>query len=260
MAKRKESLLVRTGSKSKLSDRIIAHFPAHRTFIEPFCGALGIFYRKPKAEFNLINDLDKDVWNLYNVVRFRKEEFIGALKTLVIHSELLQHWKKNQEEDDIWKAVRFLFLSNYTYLGLQSSLMMVPENLTTRLIGLLDDVQEYLLDVKFTCWDYKKFLKSLIFRRPEDKANSFIYADPPYVGTDSVYNNDGFTPEMTTELMETLVATGIRFAMSEFDNEHILAEAERLGLTVEFVIQRVNLMNTRNEIIIKNYTTQMSLF
>ena len=46
----------------------------------------------------------------------QKEELEKAFYMMPIHSDLLEYWKKNQETEPIKKALRFLFLSNWTLL------------------------------------------------------------------------------------------------------------------------------------------------
>ena len=71
-----------------------------------------MFFNKPKAKFNIVNDLDSDVFNLFQVVSNQKEELEAQYKLMPIHSDLLEYWKKNNETEPIKKALRFLFLSN----------------------------------------------------------------------------------------------------------------------------------------------------
>ena len=110
-------ILRRLGNKKRIAHKIIPHFPPHKIYIEPFFGAGGMFFSKPKAKYNIVNDLDSDVFNLFQVVMNRREELESAFYLIPIHSDLLEYWKANREEEPIRKAVRFLFLSNFTYLG-----------------------------------------------------------------------------------------------------------------------------------------------
>ena len=110
-------ILRRLGNKKKIAKKIQAHFPPHKIYIEPFFGAGGMFFNKPKAKYNIVNDLDSDVFNLFMVVMNRKDELLEAFKMMPIHQDLLEYWKKNKETDEIKKAIRFLFLSNLTFMG-----------------------------------------------------------------------------------------------------------------------------------------------
>jgi DNA adenine methylase len=110
-------ILRRLGNKKKIAKEIQKYFPEHKIYIEPFFGAGGMFFNKPKAKYNIVNDLDSDVFNLFQVVMNEKEELERAFYMMPIHSDLLNYWKQNKETEPIKKALRFLFLSNLTFMG-----------------------------------------------------------------------------------------------------------------------------------------------
>jgi DNA adenine methylase len=57
------------GGKWLLAPWIIAHFPPHRIYVEPFGGAWSVGFRKPRAEAEVWNDLDAELVNLFRVMR-----------------------------------------------------------------------------------------------------------------------------------------------------------------------------------------------
>lgn len=67
-------ILRRLGNKKAIAHKIIPYFPPHKIFIDVFFGAGGMFFNKPKAKYNIVNDLDSDVFNLFQVVMNQKEE------------------------------------------------------------------------------------------------------------------------------------------------------------------------------------------
>ncbi len=57
------------GGKWLLAPWIIAHFPPHKVYVEPYGGAGSVLLQKPRAYAEVYNDLDQGVVNLFRVLR-----------------------------------------------------------------------------------------------------------------------------------------------------------------------------------------------
>jgi DNA adenine methylase len=256
-------ILRRLGNKKKLMPKLIAHFPPHKIWIEPFFGSGSAFFYKPKAKYNIVNDLDSDVFNLFQVVMNQKEELEKAFYMMPIHSDLLNYWKENEETEPIKKALRFLFLSNLTWMGKGGTLKYSSNNnskdIIAKNIGLCFDL---LSNVQLNNCDFRFFLVNINF---EDRAKlgrnaAFIYNDPPYLGTGDNYSHS-FKEEDSFDLFEANEKTGCKYAISEFDHPFILQQAKERNLNVIEIGERQNLKNRRTEILVTNYkTNQLELF
>jgi DNA adenine methylase len=251
-------ILTRLGNKSRIAAKIWPLFPSHTTYIEPFFGAGGMFFSKPKAPYNFVSDIDNDVFNLFQVVMHRKSEFVDVFSQMPIHEGLLQHWKKNRETDPILQACRFILLSNFTLLGKQGTLIMEGGNPRQLVLSRLDATQNALSGVRFSNRSYEKFLGQVRFRSESDRASAFVYCDPPYLSTGHRYS-DGFTESDTRNLFAVLMQSGLRFAVSEFAHPVVLEMAESHGLNVIHIGERQSLKKRDTEILVTNYKTN-SLF
>jgi DNA adenine methylase len=254
-----QMILRRLGSKSKIAQDVIKHFPEHEIFVDMFFGAGGIFFNKPKVKYNILNDIDSDVFNLYNVVSNSKDELKEAFEIMPIHTDLFDYWKQNKEVEPIRKAIRFLMLSNFGYMGKPDTLKMVCGNEKTQFYKYFEATYEKIKDCRFMNFDFRKVLNKIDYVSYDPVKSAFIYADPPYLGTNDNYSNS-FTKQDSIDLFDCLQATKCKFAMSEFDNEFILNQAKERGLNVIIIGERKNLKNRRTEILITNYEKQKGLF
>jgi DNA adenine methylase len=230
----------------------------HRTYIELFFGAGGIFFNKPKAQYNILNDIDGEVINLYNVIINNRDEFQELFEITPLSLDLWNYWKTNHESDPVKRAVRFIYLSNYGHLGQSAIMHFATGNSKQIAINNIKTTYDFLKDcsLQFMNFDFRKALKSIAFRRETSVKTTFIYCDPPYLNTSNNYNNS-FTEQDFVELLDLLQEKNWKFAISEFDNPFVIEQAKQRNLNVYIIGERRNLNNNRRtEILITNYDAE----
>lgn len=60
------------GGKWRMADWLLAHFPlatAYDTYIEPFGGSASVMMRKPRSQYEVYNDLDGEIVNVFRVLQ-----------------------------------------------------------------------------------------------------------------------------------------------------------------------------------------------
>jgi len=246
-------ILNRMGKKTKIAGDIMKFFPAHTLYIEPFFGAGGMFFAKQKAKYNIVNDIDKDVYNLFRVIIDNREEFEYWFNIMPIHQEFFNMWRSGERErNPVLNAVRFIVLSNFSLKGKADTLKLESSNTKIILLKHLNQTIEILKDVKFSNLDFREFLNAVRFRNDREKNNAFIYADPPYQSTNNNYSNS-FAKQDLIDLFEILINKKVKFAVSEFDNPAVLDLAKSYDLNVNYVCERHTIASRNTEILITNY-------
>jgi len=253
-----DMILRRLGNKQAIAQDIIKHFPAHKCYIEPFFGAGGLFFNKPLAKYNYLNDIDSDVHNLFMQLMTNKAELTKWIKNIPYHKDTWNWLKKMKPENDMMKAVRVVILSNYGYMGKPDTLKFDFSNSKLELLKNIESTYEFLINsnAKFNNVCFRKFFKQFSFRHKDsDIENSFVYNDPPYLGTADNYSHS-FTENDSFDLFETLQDTGIKWAMSEFNHPFILQQAKERNLNVKILGERQSMKNRNTEILVTNYVNQ----
>jgi DNA adenine methylase len=254
-------ILVRTGNKKQIAEKIYKYWPKHKLRIDLFFGAGGAYFNLPKSQYHVLNDLDDDVTNLYLVIKERSEDLRSEIERLPISATLLQHWKKNQESDPVLKAVRFLLISNFSYLGKGDTLRMEPGRTKEKLLSRINPTLKELGEARISNLDFRDVLKTIHFSdKFIDRQDAFIYLDPVYLDTSNIYKVPTWKEQDSFDCFEIMSNSGIKSAMSEFEHPFILSEAKKRGFKVIPIQNRRNINNRRNEILITNYRPQSLLF
>lgn len=256
-------ILRRLGNKSKIASDIYQHFPPHKIYIEPFFGAGGMFFNKPRAKYNIVNDIDADVFNLFQVVKDRFDDFMFLFEITPMSEELFYYWLEHKETEPVKKALRFLFISSFSYLGKNDTFMLLHSNCAykQKLRQLIKKCAECFGSTMLRNKDFRLFFNDIYETEAHiPKRQRFIYADPPYLGTTNNYSQS-FTEEDVRDLFEVLINSEIKFGYSEFENKIITDLADEYNLRVIPIGERRTIGSRNNEILIVNYDSpKLTLF
>ena len=251
-------ILNRLGNKTRLAKEIQKYFPKHDIYMEPFFGAGGMYFNKPKAKYNFLNDIDDDVYNLFRQLLDNKNELVSWIEKVPITEKQFKEWNKGKRENtEILNALRFLILSNYGLYGQPDTLRIGAVNPRAMILKRIDFTFKYLQDAYFFNIDFRDFFKKCDYKNDIEKC--FCYCDSPYLGTVDNYSNS-FTEKDSFDLFDTLQNTGIKWAMSEFNHSFILQQAKERNLHVLTIGERSNIKNRKVEILVTNYQSIPSLF
>ncbi|MBL0265750.1 MAG: DNA adenine methylase [Leptospiraceae bacterium] len=256
-------ILRRLGNKSKLAESIYKTFPKHDVYLEPFFGTGAMYFKKPRARHNVVNDIDDDVFNLWNVYTHNFNELLEAIHDMPRSESLFNHWKENTETNPILKALRFLFLSNFSYLGTGNSFLIMGDNAKDVLIEKYKQARNYLYNVTISNLDFRAFYSSVSVDYRTQTA--LAYNDPPYL---EAYNNysHSFKEQDSIDLFDILDSKSKEYpskffyAISEFNHPFILEQAKKRNLNIIDLDIRRSINNRNTEILITNYETELSLF
>lgn len=265
------------GGKRQLLDEIRPLIPKkYSAYVEPFVGGGAVLFDlQPKKA--IINDLNKELINVYEVVKDNVEELIEHLE---IHNE------KNEEEyfyeirkldrsedfetmDKIQKAARIIYLNKTCYNGLyrvnSSGQFNSPygryKNPNIVNSATLRAVSKFFNnnDILISNGDYKETLKNL-------EKDAFVYLDPPYmpISTSSSftgYTEGGFGLKQQEELKkecDKLNERGIKFILSNSDCKTIRELYEdsyniKIVKAKRSINSKANKRGEINEVLIYNY-------
>lgn len=190
------------GGKFKLAPWIISHFPAHERYIEPFGGAASVLLLKKNSRWEVYNDLNEEVVNVFRVLRDRESaRKLRHLLRLTPYSraELLSCCEPSA--DNVEQARRTIVRSLLSVGNSQEKAYPSFRNHTKDYHYLPQYFREYqdhlrlfterLLNVTIEKTDAFKLMKD------NDGPDTLIYADPPYLVRRRM--DHGYKEELKTE-------------------------------------------------------------
>ena len=253
-------LVNRLGNKEKIAHEIYKYFPAHEIYIEPFFGAGGMLLNKPQAKFNFVNDLDDNITNLYWVLTRQKKELVDYLEYVPYSVKFFKDIETVQPLNDLERAVWFVVKSNWGFLGKPDTLDFgIDSKRKFTIKNLIDCYSKFqkfeVLEVSNK--NFEKFLCS-IKRLEKNTDRAFIYADKPYSATTDNYSNT-WQKSDDEQLLNALLKTNCKFAISEYDNGRFEQIAHGLHKTIIHVNQG-GLGSKSQECIFTNYKIHQTLF
>lgn len=176
------------GSKWRIADWVISHFPKHHTYIEPFFGSGAVLFNKVPSPIETVNDLDNNITNLFKIIRDYPDELARLIATTPFSRFEYDLTFENQvPKDDFEKARIFLiqcwqghgFRTNGYKVGWKNDVQGRERAYALsnwyRLPKWILQVTDRLKKVQIECRPAEEFISR--HRYP----NVLIYADPPYV-------------------------------------------------------------------------------
>lgn len=258
-----KTVLKYPGSKWNLADTIVSLMPEHHSYLEPFFGSGAVLFSKPPSPIETINDIDDQVFDLFNTIRKYPEELATAIyytQYAEIQYDIACEQMQEHNDDPIEKARLFLVRS------LQSHGFS-----TSRRVGWKIDVQGRERSYAVKHWNE---LPEIILQAAErlkqvqiahgeaidlikrfNHENVFMYLDPPYIISSRMSKRPQYRYEMTEEdhirLLETIKSSKAMIMISGYQSE-LYEEALKDWYRYEFDY-KAEMGSRRKEIIWTNY-------
>lgn len=212
------------GSKWKVAEWIVKHFPPHKVYCEPFFGSGGVFFTKMPSYIETINDLNGDIVNLFKVVRERPEELAAAIEmTPFARDEYINCYEITG--DDVERARRTLVRHHQSFGTTNSNLNTWRNSQTAnspRCAAVWKQLPKIILDVCGRLKDAQiENIDALTLIERYNDPETLLYLDPPYLqGTRKrgMYKCE-MTDKQHEELLGLVKQSKSKVCLSAYDNE-----------------------------------------
>lgn len=172
------------GGKHYLKNTITARMPAGiNRYIEVFGGAGWVLFNRDRhAEYEVYNDCNSELTNLFRCVKYHGAELQRELTWVLNSREVFKDYMQAPAAGltDIQRAARFFYILKVSYGSNGRSYGGVKKDMVS-VYDYLSRVQNRLSSVVIENRDFESLLQVY------DRTDAFFYLDPPYFGTEKYY-------------------------------------------------------------------------
>lgn len=182
--------ICRMGGKSKLRKTIIEMVPEHKCYVELFFGAGWVYFGKEPSKVEVINDIDKELINLFKMIKYHAPEIERMLEYEFSGRDIFEEYKNATIDQltEINRSIRFLYLISQSFAGKGNHYGYGTSTRPSPQIFYKDVLTELKGRLRNT------YVENLSFEKIIDKydrEHTFIFADPPYLETTGYGNEFG---------------------------------------------------------------------
>jgi len=183
------------GGKTRLRPTIINCMPQHDCYVEVFAGSATVFFGKPPAKIEVINDVNHELINLFKVLsgtyfdeKVRKE-FVEYVRWMPAARESFVEWQKwaDKKLDELNPAQR-AFVYYYCIKKGFSSIKQggyEASPLTKSRYNMNTDFERFKKRFSSTNAQIEQIdFRKLIEKYSDPRAKVFFFCDPPYFVAD----------------------------------------------------------------------------
>ena len=207
------------GGKLTQLEHILPLLPHTPAYIEPFMGSCAVYLNKtPQSKYNILNDENDQLVNLFRVLRDNQKELLQKLKyTPYSRTEYVE--TKNRAEDPIEFARQTMIrlTQSRAHTTNLSGFSRIANTRNSWPIRNIDEITTYLKRAVIECMDAIKLIEEI-----ETINDTLIYCDPPYLHS-TRKKVMAYDFEMTDEdhkrFLDVCLKSKYKIAISGYDNE-----------------------------------------
>jgi DNA adenine methylase len=255
------------GGKQTLLKYLLPLIPQHKIYCEPFFGGGAVFFAKRKSDVEVINDINGEVINFYKVIKTKfselQKEIQSTLHSRELYKQAIEVYKNPKKYSDVKRAWALWTTTNQGFAGMIGSWGFGKDDskeaaLANKRDAFTKDYEQRLTKVQVESNNAIK-----VINRCDDK-ETFIYADPPYIGSDQGHYK-GYTESDYRELLDTLAKVKGKFLLSSYPSKILTAYINKYKWKVQKITKSIAVTKhtdkVKTEMIVMNYDpTKMKAF
>ena len=209
------------GWKQNMLKHILPLVPEHKIYIEPYFGGGSLFRAKEPAKCEVINDVNMNLVNFYQVLKNKGKQLEAKIKD-TLHSRetykkamLIYDCPRLFADDDVTRAWSMYVVTNQGFLHRVWSWGFDKEKRSSQVFkNKVDLFGANLIDrIRYTQIEQNDAYKVIMSRDSED---AFIYCDPPYINTNMGHYSKTYSEDDFKRDLEVLANIKWKFLLSNY--------------------------------------------
>ena len=225
------------GGKRMLARELGARISAipHKTYAEVFVGMGGVFLRRTvRSKAEVINDLGRDVSNLFRIAQRHPDALAGALRLQLSSRDDFERLERTDPDTltDVERAARFVVLQRLAFgsrvagrhFGVSAASHLQGGFRARPVIDAINALHRRLEGVIVERLPWEAFV------RRYDTPETLYYLDPPYFGNEDDYGRGLFDRSQFERMAQVLGAIRGHFILSLNDRPEVRATFARFSI------------------------------
>ena len=206
----------RQGNKYRVIDLILSKIPEHKVYVEPFVGSGAVFFNKPLAEKNVINDLDKETVARFKLLKRAPSDLSKYRTDIDTLDEVKRFFDKHTSSDaDRLLAEKIRTCNGFSGTYADKSKHIYKPHNPYNSVKHIDEYQALLRRAVIENKDYESII------RKYDSKDTFFFLDPPYENTSKGFDYAQNIDFDFVRLAEVLKGIKGKFLMTLNDSPNI---------------------------------------
>ena len=247
------------GGKQTLLKYLLPLIPQHKLYCEPFFGGGAVFFAKPKSDTEVINDINGEVINFFKVIKTKfpelQKEIQSTLHSRELYKRAMVIYNNPEPYSDVKRAWALWTATNQGFAGMIGSWGFGKDDSKEAALANKRDAFTKEYEQRLTKVQVENNNAIKVINRCDDK-ETFIYADPPYIGSDQGHYK-GYSENDYRELLNALSKVKGKFLLSSYPSKILATYIKKYKWNVQKVTKSVAVTKhtdkVKTEMIVMNY-------
>jgi DNA adenine methylase len=166
------------GGKTRLLKHILPLIPAHRTYVEPFFGGGAVFFAKPPAPVEVINDINGDLVAFMRNAKNHLEALLRELDLVLNSRQEFEDYKRQPGLTEIQRVARWFLVNRLSFSGMGRNFVVTRTQALDSREARLDAIRALSARLDRTTIEHRSWEMVL---KAHDYPEAFFFMDPPYL-------------------------------------------------------------------------------